>query len=387
MKINSFKSGQYKQNFQYKSFSPSCVNHEWTWDDPLVNVLLENATRALASLDAYSMIVPDVDLFIRMHMLKEANTSSRIEGTKTSIDEDLTPIEEIAPEKRDDWQEVQNYLAAMNLALEEIQSIPLSNRLLRNIHAALMKGVRGNKKYPGEFRRSQNWIGGSNLTDASYIPPTAEELPDLMSDLENFLHNETIAVPHLIRIAIAHYQFETVHPFCDGNGRIGRLLIPLYFISKGLLKKPSLYLSDYFERNRSSYYDALDYPRKKNDLTQWIKFFLNGIIETSQNGIITFNKILELKTTLEKTALSLNRRADSALKLINLLYRKPVVHYQNVCEELSLTPRPANELLKTFIDEKILVEITGKQRNKKYAFDPYLKIFVRHNEANNEQKL
>jgi Fic family protein len=180
---------------------------------------------------------------------------------------------------------------------------------------------------------------------------------------------------------------KNLYPFCDGNGRIGRLLIPLYFISKNLLKKPSLYLSDYFERNRSSYYDALDYPRKKNDLSQWIKFFLNGMIETSKNGIITFNKILELKNRLEKIALSMNRRADSALKLINFLYRKPVVHYQNVCEELSLTPRPANELLKVFIDKGILVEITGKQRNKKYGFAPYLEIFVRHNEANNDIKI
>ncbi|MCU7940969.1 MAG: Fic family protein [gamma proteobacterium symbiont of Bathyaustriella thionipta] len=257
MKFETFKSGNWIQQYQYKSFSPIKVNQEWSWESPQINTLLERASRALAELDAFTLIVPDVDLFIQMHITKEANTSSRIEGTQTQIEEAVLDSDQLSPEKHDDWQEVQNYVQAMNEAMEALQELPLSNRLLKQTHAILMQGVRGENKSPGEFRVSQNWIGGSSLTDASYIPPHHNEVIELMSDLELFWHNDNIYVPELIRIAISHYQFETIHPFLDGNGRVGRLLITLYLVSKELLRKPSLYLSDFFERNKGSYYDAL----------------------------------------------------------------------------------------------------------------------------------
>ena len=195
MNFKDFKSGSYIQEKEYKSFLPSKINHTWVWDDAKINVLLENATMTLAELNAFSHIVPDIDLFIQMHIAKEATTSSKIEGTKTNIDEAMMDVEDIDPEKRDDWEEVQNYIRAMNSAIEELSTLPLSNRLLKNIHKILLSGVRGEHKTPGEFRKSQNWIGGSNLSDAMFIPPNHNEVPELMSDLEKFWHNDDIDVP------------------------------------------------------------------------------------------------------------------------------------------------------------------------------------------------
>ena len=272
MKFESFHAGHWHPRYQYKSFEPTPVNHAWTWEDPTIHVLLEDATRALAELNAFSLIVPDIDRFIRMHVVKEAQKSSRIEGTQTGIDEAVLSEAHVRPERRDDWREVHNYIDAMSLAIERLATLPLSNRLLCETHAVLMRGVRGEHKRPGEFRISQNWIGGSSLADAAFIPPHHDGVPALMGDLEQFWHNDGMAVPHLIRAAISHYQFETIHPFLDGNGRIGRLLIPLYLISHGVLAKPSLYLSDFFERNRASYYDALMRVRQANDLVHWVRF-------------------------------------------------------------------------------------------------------------------
>jgi len=375
MNLKEFKSGKYIQQFEYKSFSPIKVNREWTWDNPIINVLLEQATRALGELNTYTLIVPDIDLFIRMHIIKEATLSSRIEGTRTEIDDAIMDISNILPEKRDDWQEVQNYVEAINVAIEKLKELPLSNRLLRETHKILLSGVRGEHKNPGEFRRSQNWIGGTGLKDAFFIPPSHEEIPDLIGDLEKFWHNEAINVPDLIRIAISHYQFETIHPFLDGNGRIGRLLITLYLVSKGLLKKPSLYLSAYLAKHQGAYYDALTTARSSNDLAHWIKFFLQSVYETAQNGVETFNHILKLKTEMDEKILSFGRRAVNAGRLINYLYSHPEINLKTTIDLLNVSKPAANNLIDDFVTKEILVETTGYGRNRIFIFDQYVKIF------------
>jgi Fic family protein len=329
----------------------------------------------VAELNAFSMIVPDIDLFIRMHVFKEASQSSRIEGTQTSIDEAVLDVFQVDPEKRDDWQEVQNYVQAMGEAIQELENLPLSVRLLKRTHAILMQGVRGEHKTPGEFRVSQNWIGGSNLGNAVFIPPHHDEVSGLMSDLEKFWHNEDIQVPDLIRIAVSHYQFETIHPFLDGNGRIGRLLITLYLISRGLLEKPSLYLSDFLERNRGSYYDALTRVRVSNDLVHWVVFFLDAVIDTAEKSKQTFLQIMVMRNELEGQLVTLGRRAENARILLLHLYQRPAVSGKEVAQILGVTPRAANGLVSQFVDLGILEEVTGFQRNRLYIFRRYIRLF------------
>jgi Fic family protein len=375
VKLEDFKAGSYRQQFQYQSFTPASVNHAWYWEDSQINTLLESATRNLSELNAFSLLVPDVDMYIQMHIVKEANTSSRIEGTRTQMDEAIMDQEQIDPEMRDDWQEVQNYIQAMNETLDELSRLPLSNRLLKKTHAILLQGVRGEHKMLGEFRRSQNWIGGTSLNDAIYIPPGHDEVLELMGDLEKFWHNDQIEVPHLIRIAISHYQFETIHPFLDGNGRIGRLLITLYLVSNGFLNKPSLYLSDFFERNRVAYYDSLTAVRISDNLIRWIKFFLTAIIKTAEKGQQTFRDILDLRDEMAGKIVSLGRKAENARKLINHLYRKPVLSGAAAPKLLGVTPRAANALINDLERMNVLKEITGFKRNRVYVFEEYLRLF------------
>lgn len=376
MDIKDFVAGKFIDQLEYKSFSPEKINKQWIISNPEVNSLLSEANRLIGELNAFSQIIPDVDFFITMHIMKEATTSSKIEGTKTNMDEALIKDEEdINPEKRDDWGEVQNYINAINKSIEELENIPISNRLLRQTHEVLLSGVRGKHKLPGQFRRSQNWIGAT-LKDAIFIPPHHSEVEELMSDLEKFIHNEKISVPHLLRIGIIHYQFETIHPFLDGNGRLGRLLITLYLVSKKVLLKPSLYLSDFFEKNKAYYYDNLMTARVTNNLTQWIKFFLVGVIETSKSSITVFKNILKLKSKLETEVLpKLGSKVKKGQALLTILYQYPIVRTKSVAAFLDISTSTANRLIMDFIELGILEEYTGYKRNRKFIFREYVDLF------------
>ena len=375
MNIDNFISGRFIAQNGYKSFLPESINHEWIVSNPEVNVLLADANRLLGELNAFSQLIPNVDFFISMHILKEATTSSRIEGTKTNMEEALVKVEDIHPEKRDDWAEVQNYINAINFSISELERLPISNRLIKNTHKILLSGVRGKHKIPGDFRSSQNWIGAT-LKDAIFIPPHFNEIADLMSDLEKFIHNEEIKVPHLIKIAIIHYQFETIHPFLDGNGRLGRLLITLFMVSTGILKKPALYLSDFFEKNRNYYYDNLMVVRTANNLVQWIKFFLVGIIETSNSSIQVFKNIIELRREIETLKLpKLGAKIDKGHSLLNYLYQKPIIESKEISEHLKISTATANRLVGQFVEMGILTELTGYKRNRKFIFKDYFDIF------------
>ena len=379
MDLQDFISGKETEQLQYKSFSPEKINHEWIISTPEINVLLAEANRLIGELNAYSQLIPDGDFFISMHILKEATTSSKIEGTKTNMEEALIFEEDVSPEKRDDWAEVQNYVDAINQSIKELEKLPISNRLIKNTHRILVSGVRGKHKIPGEFRKSQNWIGAT-LKDAAFVPPHPTEVPGLMSDLERFINEDKFYVPHLIKIAIIHYQFETIHPFLDGNGRLGRLLITLYLVSNNILKKPSLYLSDFFERNKGYYYDNLMSVRISNNLAQWIKFFLVGVIETSQSSIQVFKDIITLKDKIETKKLpKLSSKIENGYQLIKQLFQSPITDAKHVAELLKISPSTANRLIKQLIDLGILTELTGYKRNRKYVFKEYFEIFKTDN--------
>jgi len=373
--MKAFRAGSRVSRGGYSSFEPTPLVREWRLDDMGLINLLGQADRELGRLDMFSEHIPDVDLFIRMHVIKEATQSTRIEGTQTNMDEALRPRSDVAIERRDDWEEVHNYVAAMNQAITRLADLPLSSRLVRDAHATLMKGVRGRDKLPGEFRKGQNWIGGATLADAVFIPPAHTSVPDLMGDLERFIHDDAHPFPEVLKAAIVHYQFETIHPFLDGNGRVGRLLITLYLVAKGVLKRPVLYLSDFFERNRVLYYDNLMRARTHDDLAQWVRFFLVGVIETAQASIETLDAILKLQRRVEAQVEKLGSRAANAHRVLSALYRNPVVDAAKVAKIAGVSAAPAYKLVADLERLGILKEITGGRRGRTYVFEAYVKLF------------
>ncbi|NCA83958.1 MAG: Fic family protein [Clostridia bacterium] len=376
IEIENFVAGHYEKYTGYQYFVPAKIDDEWSWNEPIVNQLIEKAALRLGELNSYARLVPDIDLFIRLHVAKEAVVSSRIEGTQTSIDEALLPIEEIIPERRHDWQEVNNYIRALNQAIEGLARLPISSRLIRDTHQILLESVRGQHKQPGEYRKSQNWIGGMSLNDAVFIPPRHHLIDELMGDLENFLNNEEIHVPALVRIAIIHYQFETIHPFLDGNGRIGRLLITLFLMSQGILDKPILYPSLFFDKNRLLYYDKLSIVRTQNDMLQWIKFFLTGIEQTASMAVVKLIGIIKLKEMVEKEInASFGRRSHSAITLLQTLFRNPFTTVEQASKACNLSYKAAGNLVAMMQQKNYLKEMTGQSRNRLFAFQDYLDIF------------
>ena len=373
--MKKFVAGKYKQQQEYRSFTPSFVNNRFIWDNPQIDVLIEQARGLLGELNAYAELIPDVDFFIRMKIVKEARDSNLIEGTRTELDDVLLPQEEIDPEKRDDWDEVQNYIKAMNFAIAKLPELPLCMRLLKEAHKILLSGVRGQHRAPGEIRKSQNWIGGSSLADAFFVPPSAEEVPDLLSDLEKFWHNPSLQIPQLIKIAITHYQFETIHPFLDGNGRCGRLLIVLQLLDAQILQKPVLYMSTFFERHRASYYDSLSIVRTSNDLEQWITFFLSGIADAARHGIEIFREIISLRQEYEEKILTLGSRAKNAHKLLQSMFAQPIINANWAAAELGMVFSSASLLLKSLTELGILKETTGFSRNRLFVLEKYLNLF------------
>ncbi|MFZ2126095.1 MAG: Fic family protein [Candidatus Microsaccharimonas sp.] len=361
--------------YSYSYFLPTPVSVSLHIEDQTLGRLLEEATHSLGELNAYARFVPDIEYFIRMHETKEATASNKIEGTQTNMDEALMREEDITPERRGDWQEVQNYLKAMKFAIEKLDDLPIISRLLNDTHAILLQGVRGAGKQPGTIRTSQNWIGGATLKDARFIPPHNQHLPELLSDLERFINTNDLQMPFLLKAGIAHYQFETIHPYLDGNGRLGRLLIILFLIQRDMLDKPVLYLSTFFEEHRQEYYDALSRVRTHNDIEHWLKFFLVGVNETAKKAVTTLQAIMKLREEHHAKLLELGRRAPRAHQLLKHLYRDPIISVTDAASVLSISLPAANALVAELERIGILREITGFNRNRLFSYQAYINLF------------
>ena len=348
-----------------------------------LNSLLESANLALGRLEGMTSILPDTDLFLYMYVRKEALLSSQIEGTQSSLSELLLfERAELPGVTLDDVQDVANYVAAMEHGLARMrEGFPISLRLIREIHEKLLSKGRGSKRQPGEFRRSQNWIGGSRPGNAVFVPPPPGQVPDLMSDLEKFIHADTPEIPALIKAGLVHVQFETIHPFLDGNGRLGRLLITFLLCTQGILKEPILYLSLYLKTHRQTYYDLLQRVRERGDWEAWLAFFLEGIAETSRQAADTALELHDLFEADRRRIERLGRPAASALRVHQRLQRNPLVAIGDAARDLRLSPPTVANAVRHLGNLGILRETTGKQRGRLFVYDAYLDILNRGTEA------
>ncbi len=378
---NPHRSGRYvQQPTGYRAFIPSALPPlpPVTMDDELV-ALLSDADRALGRLDGSTDTLPDSDMFVMMYVRKEAVLSSQIEGTQASLSDLLEAEAETSrPDAPKDVDEVVNYIAAMNYGLERLRELPVSGRLIKEIHAHLLDGVRGEHLSPGELRTTQNWIGppGCSLNKAAFVPPPPHEVPEHLGALEHFLH-DTKPMPILIKVGLAHAQFETIHPFLDGNGRIGRLLVTFLLCETNVLKRPLLYLSHFFKRNREDYYKHLQATRDRGDWEGWLKFFLTGVATVSLEATATARKIVSLKQ--EHTDLirsKLGKGAGRAIVLLEKMYQQPFVSINAVSRIAGVQFPSANALVENFVNLGILEEISGRARNRVFRYRPYVDVLT-----------
>ena len=337
---------------------------------------LEHAAVALGRLDSISSLLPDTSLFLYSYVRKEAVLSSQIEGTQSSLSDLLLfELDEAPGVPLDDVVEVSNYVRALDHGLARLrEGFPLSNRLIREIHGVLLSRGRGEGKDPGEFRRSQNWIGGSRPGNAVFVPPPPHLVADCMGELERFLHDERAELPMLLRAGLVHVQFETIHPFLDGNGRVGRLLITFLLCHSAILREPLLYLSLYFKQNRPTYYELLDSVRRNGDWEKWLQFFLEGVRETAEGAVSTAKRLVELFEHDRKRIVPRGRRAGSALRVHDALKARPVTSMQDVCARTGLSFPATSSAMEVLVDLGIASELTGKRRNRIFAYDRYVAI-------------
>lgn len=372
------RSGVYRINLsgeaEYRSFVPASLppHPELEIDSDMLNALI-GANRSIAALESLATRIPDMDLFISMYVRKEALMSSQIEGTQATLEDVFDPM--ITENTNRNVADVVNYIKATEYAISRLTTLPLCNRLLKEAHAVLMEGVRGQEKDPGEFRYSQNWIGGqgSNLKTARYIPPHPEDMINAMSDLEKYMNRED-SLDNLIRAALIHYQFETIHPFLDGNGRIGRLLITLFLMKQKVLTTPALYISYFLKKNRIEYYDRMTEVRNKGNYEQWVKFFLMAIEASAEDAIETIDELNALRLKNENIIESMKRSSKNVMLIFRYLESNPIIDIGQTAKAVGISFNTASSAVKKLVDVGILVQTENVSRNRTFSYEAYLNI-------------
>lgn len=373
MRTGNFQN-QLQGDVKYKAFVPNGLPFKIAQSDKLQS-LLSRADLALGRLDGMADTLPNLDFFILMYVRKEATISSQIEGTQATFVDLLKKEANLeSSEIHQDVDEILNYIMAMNYGLERLEGFPMSLRLIKEIHQKLLSGVRGGHKSPGEFRTSQNWLGGPTIETATFVPPPRHEVIPLMGNLETFMHDRA-PMPVLLKTGLIHAQFETIHPFLDGNGRAGRLMITFYLCQQKVLHKPLLYLSEYFKRNRQTYYDRLNSYRVNDNIEGWLEFFLQGIIETSEKAVDTSRKIIALRNESIGKIASLGKSTENGMKILDTLFHTPLLRVKDVERILSIKNPNALAIVSKLVNLGILREITGGERNRVFSFSEYVKLF------------
>lgn len=376
MKLEGYKSGIFMRMNDYSPFILSKINYEWSWEDSKLNKMSAEVNRQIGELNGYSKLLPNMDAYTKMLMVVEANKTSKIEGTNIKMEDCLLQPSDIEAEKKEDWDRIQRHIDAMNYGIQQIgEQVTVGTKLLREIHNILLQGEKGDEKNLGKLRGMQTWVGGTSILDAIYIPPPHTEIVECLADFEQFIANEDTNTPDVVKLAMLHYQFESIHPFVGGNGRIGRMLIPLYLRSKGFLDKPCLFVSEYLEQNKEEYFNRLAKVRTSSDIIGWINFFLEAMLESAKRTNNRLQQLSQLKNEMDNVVMNTPVKPDNAKKIVETFYKEPIVDVLRLGELSGIKGGTMRTVINSLIDKGIVIKVKGVNKNKIVCFKKYTDIF------------
>ena len=376
MKLEGYKSGMFMRMSEYSAFILSKINYDWSWEDSKLSKMSAEASRQIGELNGYSKLLPNIEVYIKMLLTIEANRTSKIEGTYTKIEDNLLELSDIEPEKKEDWERIQKYIEAMDYGKTQVNNgSKIGTKLLREIHKVLLEDEKGNEANLGRLRGMQTWVGGSSPANALYVPPPHTEIVECLADFEQFVENENTDTPEVVKASMLHYQFESIHPFVGGNGRIGRMIIPLYFQSKGMLDKSCLFISESLEKRKEEYFGKLTKVRTSSDIIGWINFFLEIMIETAKITNERLQKLAVLKNEMDDVIMNTPVKPDNARKIVETLYEEPIVDVARLGMLSGIKNGTMRTVINSLIDKGLVIKTRGVNKNKILVFKKYTDIF------------
>lgn len=376
MKLEGYKAGMFMRMNEYSAFILSKINYDWSWEDSKLSKLSADVSGQIGEINGYSKLLPNIDDYVNMLIAIEANKTSKIEGTDIKLEETLLELSDIEPEKNESWERVQKYIEATNYAVKQVaDGEKIGTKLLREIHGVLLKGEKGEQRNLGKLRTMQTWVGGDTPANAIYVPPPHTEIVECLSDFEQFVENENTDTPDVVKVAMLHYQFESIHPFASGNGRIGRMIVPLYLQSKGMLDKSCLFVSEYLEKNKALYFGKLANVRTNSDIIGWIIFFLEVMLETAKLTNERLKKLSELKEEMDDVVMNMPVKPDNAKKVVDMLYKEPIVDIARLGNLSGVKEGTMRTIINSLLDKGIVSKTRGVNKNKIIVFKKFTDIF------------